>query len=286
MPKSIKIIAVPYHLDQPRLGMGAGPEAYLSAGAVDLLREQGNDVAATILEQESTPGNQLDFILALQQQIAAQVQQAIAQESFPLILSGNCSASIGALGGIARTDLGLIWLDGHGDFNTPATSPSGFFDGMGLAVIAGLCHPQFAQTLGGCLPLAASRLVHLGGREFDPGELDNFRGSGARLISAEQIQKNGVDDAIKRAIEHIGDNLYTIHLHLDIDVLNSNDYPANEFPAAGGLTLDELETTLDRIAQEFLIQSMTLSAYDPAYDPEGRTLRAGLQLMRQVLTVA
>lgn len=282
MPQRIKVIAVPYHLAEARVGMGRGPEAYLEAGAAQRLRETGHEVSTEVVEPRGSFGDQIAFILNLQQQVAKRVNEALSRNHFPLILSGNCSASIGALGGFAPQQVGLIWFDAHGDFNTPSTSPSGFFDGMGLAVIAGLCFPEFSKNLGGGLPLSASRIVHLGSRDLDPGEIANFKNTGVTVISAAQIQQAGATEALKPALKNLSEKPRAVHLHLDIDVLNSQDYPAHEFPAPGGLSLEELVAAIDFISQSFSIQSATLSAYNPGYDPTGKTLRAGLRLMEMI----
>jgi len=281
--KSIQLIAVPYHLDKERVGMGCGPEAYLQHGVEKILKDAGHAVSTEILQQKEPVTNQIDFILALQKQVAARVSAALQRNQFPFILSGNCNSSIGVIGGMSSQPLGLIWFDAHGDFNTPATSPSGFFDGMSIAVIAGLCYDEFAKTLGGCLPLPASRFVHLGGRDFDAEELDNLQKSDVTLIPAAQIQQAGASEAVKPALKNLAEKTPAVHLHLDIDVLNSQDYPANEFPAPGGLSPEELQSAIDVIGQSLSIRSATISAYNPAYDPTGKTLRAGLRLIHRIV---
>ncbi len=282
MAKSIRIIAVPYHMMQEKAGVGRGPQTFLAAGAESILRATGRKAECEIVQQRERFTNEIDFLLALHQQIVGQVRHALTHDQFPLILSGNCHASIGALGGLDSKELGLIWFDAHGDFNTPATSPSGYFDGMALAVIAGLCHPQFVKNANDNLPLPASHIVHLGGRDFDPGERDNFRDRGVRLIPGDQIEQIGIAAAVQQARETLPLTTSAVHLHLDIDVLNSQDYPANEFPAAGEMPLEDLMLAIELIAKNFTIQAATLSAYDPAYDLEGKTLRAGLRLIETI----
>jgi len=283
MAKSIHLIAVPYHMSQERLGLGCGPEAFLDTGAEKILRSAGHDVSCEIVQQKERFTNEIDFLLALHHQIAGQVRHDLTHEQFPLILSGNCHASIGVLSGFDGKEHGLIWFDAHGDFNTPATSPSGYFDGMALAVIAGLCHPQFLKHAHGSLPLPAAHIAHLGGCDFDPGELDNVRNAGAHLITGEHIRQTGIAGAVELVTKRLSPALRAVHLHLDIDVLNSQDYPANEFSAAGKMPLEDLMRAIELIARTFAIQSATLSAYDPAHDPAGKTLRAGLRLMETVV---
>jgi len=280
--KSIRIIAVPYHLAQLRIGMGRGPEAFLSAGVAELLRMAGHEVQVEIVLLENKSNDEKKFLLALHQRIADQVREAVASEQFPLILSGNCNASIGALAALPTEELGLLWFDAHGDFNTPVTSPSGFFDGMALAVIAGLCYEEFPKNLGGGLPLSASRIAHFGWRELDPGERDNLHNCHMPVISYEQIQRQGLDAAVKELPMKLDKRIRAVHLHLDLDVLNSTHFPVNEYPAPGGLLPHELEEAIKVIARLYKISSATFSAYNPAYDPAGKTLAAGLRMIQAV----
>jgi arginase len=189
---------------------------------------------------------------------------------------------LGTLAGLRAKDVGVIWFDAHGDFNTPAISPSGFLDGMALAMAAGLCHHEVVQQIGLTPTVPASHIVHLGGRDFDPPEWEALRRSPVQVVTALEMQQDGVAAAVAPALEKLREQVQEIYLHVDIDVLNSEHYPANEFPAAGGLTLEELAQALHFIGEKFMVCAAALTAYNPDVDPKGKTLEAGLEILRNL----
>ncbi|HEX6559320.1 MAG TPA: arginase family protein, partial [Longimicrobiales bacterium] len=159
----ISLIVVPYDSGQRAYRMGRGPEHLLSGGLADHLRAAGHSVRSTVFE---TAGDEVTSAFDLAGQISKSTRSAEADGAFPIILAGNCISSLGGLAGFAMRT-GLLWLDAHADFNTPETSPSGFLDGMALAVITGRCLGRQAATVPGFEPLADERIVMLGVRSID-----------------------------------------------------------------------------------------------------------------------
>ena len=125
-----RILAVPYDSGRREWRMGRGPEQLLRAGLEDALRARGHRVATERVEAEVESGGEVAATFLLARTLAERVREAAP--AFPLVLSGNCSAALGVLGGAGPA--GVLWLDAHADLNTPETSRSGFVDGMSLAV--------------------------------------------------------------------------------------------------------------------------------------------------------
>jgi arginase len=96
------------------------------------------------------------------------------------------------------------------------------------------------------------------------------------------MQRSGLAAALAPALAELREQIKEIYLHVDIDVLNSAQYPANEFPAAGGLSLEELTQAIQLIASQFSIRAAALTAYNPEFDPKGKTLQAGLQVLQTI----
>ena len=134
---SIRIIQVPYDSGIRDQRMGRGPSHLIANGLAGRLQEIGESVTKISVETQSSFSTEVGTTFELQQEISNQVKIALAHNEFPLILSGNCSSTVGALAGFDSRNLALIWFDAHGDFNTPETTTSGFLDGMALSVIAG-----------------------------------------------------------------------------------------------------------------------------------------------------
>jgi arginase len=265
--------------------MGRGPEKFLAAGASRMLEPHGHNVNLTTILRETSGDNDLEAVVEVNAKLAAQVRAARENAEFPLVLAGTCNSCLGTLAGCTRVGLGtknigIVWFDAHGDFNTPETSPSGFLDGMALAMAAGLCHNDLLQRIGLHQPIPLSHVVHVGGRDFDPPEWEALQQSAVQLVTAREIQQAGVGTALHPAATKLREHVDEIYLHVDIDVLNATHYPANEFPAAGGLSLEELTEAIRFIGSQFSIRAVALTAYNPDYDPEEKTLRAGLQLLQ------
>jgi arginase len=121
--------------------MGAGPEHLLSNGMEGVLAATGREIRSEVLQAKSPFRTEIATAFELFGMLAKRVYEATAKGSFPLVLSGNCNATVGVIAGLAgaspKEKVGLIWFDGHADFNTPETTTSGFLDGMGLAIAVG-----------------------------------------------------------------------------------------------------------------------------------------------------
>jgi len=144
------LIRVPYDSGNRGVRMGAGPEKL--AAAAERLRSGGFEVTQASVEAPPGFRTEIGTTFALHRAVAVEVRAALAGAAFPIILSGNCGSAIGALGG-AGAGTGLVWFDGHGDFNTPETTESGFLDGMALAIATGRCFRPLAASVSGFAPV-------------------------------------------------------------------------------------------------------------------------------------
>ncbi|MDZ7290952.1 MAG: arginase family protein [candidate division KSB1 bacterium] len=280
--RSVSLLLVPYFLAHAREGMGKGPEKFLTAGASKELERLGHSVGVITIRRDAEENDELAAVVEVNAKLAAQVRSATEKGSFPLVLAGTCNSCLGTLAGLGERNIGVVWFDAHGDFNTPATSPSGFLDGMALAMAAGLCHDELAQSIGLITPVPLSQILHLGGRDFDSLEREALQHSKVQVITALEMQQAGGAAAVAPALEKLREHVHDIYLHVDIDVLNSEQYPANEFPAPGGLALEELIRMVRLTGENFSVCAAALTAYNPQFDPEGKTLRAGLQVLRTI----
>ncbi len=280
----VQVIVDPYDSGQYGQRMGRGPLRFRDGGLPQALASTGHavDVTQVTLSSAFVPEPKAAF--QLHHRIAGRVR---ASSAFPLLLSGNCNACIGMLAGLGLPDLGIIWLDTHGDFNTPETSISGFFDGMGLAAAAGRCWQAALAALPGFVPLPEAQIVHVGSRDLDTDEARLMAESPLALVDAAHIQQVGVAAALAPALDALREQVERVYIHLDLDVLDASIAPANEFDAPpGGLSVDQVETAIREIGARFALVGAGLASYDPAYDPDGRTLAAGIQLAQTIVSCA
>jgi arginase len=282
----VQIIEVPYDSGHRNLRMGAGPEHFVRNGVEGALRDCGHEVQVDCIEAQAPFRAEIKTAFELYRTLAARVASACGEGRFPLVLSGNCSSSLGTLAGLGADRLGIIWFDGHGDFNTPETTESGFLDGMGLATAAGLCWRKMAASIPNFRPIPGNNILHVGGRDFYPEERANFEQSGGTIISAEAIRDADVREALGPSLEALKRRVSRIYLHFDLDVLDPARCPANEFAAPDGLTLAQIEEAIRLIGERLTICAGAIASYDPLLDVKDEVLGAGLAIMKGILSAA
>lgn len=281
--KAIEIIRVPYDSAHRNARMGAGPEHFINNGVESFLRDKGYDVHLDSIETDDFFQSEIKTAFELNRLLAERVRACITKQRFPLVLSGNCNSSLGTLAGINAIDAGIIWFDGHGDFNTPETSTSGFLDGMGLATAVGLCWKKLAASIPGFTPIAGKNVIHVGVRDYSEDERRLFAGSGVAVIEAEAIKRLGVSDAFESSLRKLRSSVERIYLHFDLDVLDPEQYPANEFSPPDGLTVEQVVESIEMIGSRFEIAACGIASFDPKCDDRDATLHAGERIMEAVL---
>ena len=278
-----RVIVVPYELGRLRHGVGRGPERVLAAGADGALAAAGGEVRVEVVEFdetfERTGYGEVDASFDLIRAVADRVRGAIADGAFPVLLSGSCFNGVGVVAGLGEAQPGVVWLDAHSDFNTPDTAISGYFDGMGLAVLAGDAWQALHATVEGGRPVPQTAMVLAGARDFEPPEP-------IRLATADLLQVDAVDlarpDALLQAIRSFEPEPTGIYLHLDLDVLDSGVAGVNVFSAPGGPNGQQLVELIAAVCRECPVRAISLTAYDPAYDPEGRVPEIAVTVLRRV----
>jgi arginase family enzyme len=190
-----------------------------------------------------------------------QVSVALANGGFPIVLAGDCTISLGTMPVLARErpSARLLWLDAHGDFNLPDTTPSGFLGGMCLAGATG------AWDAGADPVFPASGVVLAGARDLDPGEQEALESSEVRVLPG--ADPDEVASALAGAPAYV---------HLDVDVLDPEIFPAAEFPAPGGLSEADLEEVLEAAADATEIVGLEVTAFHAPDDPGERAELARL----------
>ncbi len=295
----ITLILVPYDLGREGVGSGRGPQAYLDAGAVRALQAHGHDVEVVTARRAGPFTSELDAVLDVDAAVATHVAAAARAHRFPLVLAGNCNAALGVRGGLLAADdsdhlsgLALMWLDAHGDFNTPQTSYTGYLDGMPLAMLTQRAYPDLWARLGGG-PLNERLVVHVGSRDLDPAETAELRASEVIVVSGATVRDHGIGSALQPALDTlaeraagVGDTPPPLHLHVDIDVLDPAAAPSVAFPAPGGLSLAELLAAVDMAGARFSLRALSLTSFAPDGAGDGRTSAAGLAVMLLAASVA
>jgi len=200
--------------------------------------------------------------------LAQAVQNSITVGQRPVSVAGDCVAVMPVIAGLQRAGLAprLLWLDAHGDFNTPETSPSGFIGGMPLAMIVGRGDQSLMEHLR-TTPLPEYDVVLFNARDLDPLERE--------ALAASSVKHLKTLEAL--ASEPLGDR--PLHIHLDADVINPLDCPAVHYPVSGGPRLAELEAALRRLVRAARPVSISMTTWMVDDDPDGRSQQAAMQLL-------
>src|SRR5882762_6922139 len=179
-----------------------------------------------------------------------------------------------------RAPAGVIWMDAHGDSNTPKTSPSGNVHGMPFAVAFGLAADPFPKELRGSIDARNSALIAL--RSVDAEEKENIRTAGVTPITMADIDRRGMSGAMEKAIAVAGRG-DGIHLSLDMDAIDPDEAPGVGTPVRGGLTYREAQLTMEILAASGKLRSMEIAEVNPILDQENRTAALAVELAASAL---
>ena len=291
---SVSIIGAPLDLGQSRRGVDMGPSAIRYAGLDERLVEIGHTVHdsgnVATPEPEALPlqdvrARYLPDILVACAELAALVEGAVRAGSHPLVLGGDHSVAIGTLSGLARAGGqpgGVIWIDAHGDLNTPETSPSGNVHGMPLAAALGRCGEWFAHE-GLTLPaLDPARVVLVGVRSLDATERAYLHDADVRVFTMSDIDRIGIERAMREALARVAGPGF-VHVSLDLDALDPEVAPGVGTPVRGGLTYREAHLACELVAESGIAGSLEVVEANPILDRENATALTAVELVASAL---
>jgi arginase len=269
----VQFLLVPYDSGHREWRMGRGPSFLLRHGAGSGMRALGHDVDAEYVEpsgvHDPNPPTTTEIAtsFSLYREVAVRARAARETGALPIVLGGNCGVTLGAVAA-AGGDVGVLWLDAHGDFNTPDTTRSGFLDGMGLAALTGRCWRAMTASIPGFTPVADANAILAGVRDLDPAEEILLEESELTVVRGPSIRTAGLEGALVPALDRLRMRVSKLHFHLDADVLDAGEARANVYAAADGLTIGQLADVARLAAARFEIASAAVTSYDPAIDTD------------------
>ncbi len=288
----VRIIGAPSDYGQDRRGVDMGPSAIRYAGLGDELAAAGveatdaGDLLVPRAEERDpdyrTPseGN-AKFLRETEDvvtRLADEVADTLSDGQTPLALGGDHSIAIGSLRGSARdADIGTIWFDAHGDYNTPTTSPSGNIHGMPLAAALGV--GEFEGVEWANAPnLQEENVVIVGLRSIDERERERLDDSEATVYTMSDIDERGIRDVVESAIAIASDGVDGVHASLDLDWLDPNEAPGVGTPVRGGVTYREAHLSMELLAASDALRSMELVEVNPTLDEHNETAELATEL--------
>ncbi len=293
MAEKIRIIGVPMDLGASRRGVDMGPSALRVAGLQSRLRQLGHHVEdignvsvkqAEEMHYGDKKAKYLSEILETCAGLAEMVQKSLDDGLLPIVLGGDHSIAIGSIGGVsahfrkAQKRIGYIWLDAHGDMNTPDSSPSGNVHGMPLAAVMGYGPPEMTEMLGFKPKIEPRNVALVGIRDLDSRERRLVKESGVHIFTMRDIDERGMRDVMAEAMRFAKDETDGVAVSLDMDFVDPTDAPGVGTPVRGGVTYREAHLAMEMIADSKAMVSMELVEINPVIDLHNKTATLGVEL--------
>ena len=292
--RPVALIGAPLDLGAGRRGVDMGPSAIRYAELAEHLAETlgivtndlGN-VEAPVAESLAIDDDTARFlpqILALCDRVAKLVEQARLRGETPLVLGGDHSVALGSLVGMAQAHGpgGVIWVDAHGDLNTPETSPSGNVHGMVLAAALDLAGDAFHYDDWTLPAIESGKLALVGVRSLDQGERELLKRLEAKVFTMSDLDKRGVEPCMREALEHAGGGAF-LHLSLDMDAVDPEHAPGVGTPVRGGLSYREAHLAMEIVAEAGAVDSFDVVEVNPVLDRENATGKLAVELVASAL---
>ncbi|WP_239626200.1 arginase [Paenibacillus sp. H1-7] len=289
--RPIDVIGVPLDLGAGCKGCRMGPDAVRCAELTARLRQAGYEVK----DLGNAPADGVDMdtsaidsekakhlldIVRINRRLNRMVAASAANGRFPLAIGGDHSLAVGTIAGSARhRRIGVIWFDAHGDLNTIQTTPSGNVHGMSLAAALGYGHPSLTR-LGGRQPkIRPEHVALIGTRSLDAGEEDLIRRLGIRYFSSRDVNRLGIEEVVRCALELASNGTEGVHLSLDMDGLDPSDAPGVGTPVSGGIRLQDAKQAMAVLGESGTVVSADIVEVNPALDLRSRTATAAVELI-------
>jgi arginase len=288
-PKKIALIGACSSAAAFLPGTEKGPAALRAAGLVEKLTQAGFEVndlgdCPTRMfadDEEHRRARNLSAIVAGLNDLKNHAEVAIKSGALVLVLGGDCAQVIGLLTGARRyyKHLNLLWMDRDADLNTPASTPSGRIDGMVVASVIGRGAPELVRFWGESPLVREPDVLLFGLQRMDPPEQEFLNKSPLRYVRAEEIQKKGAAASARDALAHLHADSREFVAHLDIDIIQQEEFPAVNVPGSGGLRLEEVRESLREVLSQKNLLGLDVAQYNPDRDPDGSGAQKLVELL-------
>jgi len=277
-----------------RRGVDMGPSALRIAGVADKLTQLGytvldsGDVDIKTAEIQDIANPRLRYLPEITHActvLAREVESALDNDEFPLVLGGDHSMAIGTIAGIAahckkhNKRLGVIWIDAHSDINIPDTSPSGNIHGMPVAVSLGMGAPELTSIGGDFVKLQPHQIAMIGLRSVDEGERALIRKLKIESYTMSDIDKQGIHRIIAKVLSTMRAKVDHLHVSFDLDSVDPMFASGVGTPVPGGLTYREAHLIMESIADTGYMASMEVAEVNPILDNKNASAEAAADLI-------
>jgi arginase len=287
--RGIAIIGAALDLGAGRRGVDMGPSAIRYAGLEERLTSLGLDCAdwgnvETAVAEATASGDPrarfLSEIRSTCERVARRVGDAVGEGRLPIVLGGDHSIALGTLGGLAAAAGGpgaVLWIDAHGDLNTPQTTPSGNVHGMPLAAALGHGGAAFESEAWPLPALEPARTTLIGVRSLDDGERALLGELDVAVHTMSEVDRRGIEPLVVDALQRAAGAAF-VHISLDMDALDPEVAPGVGTAVRGGLSYREAHLAMELVAESGLLGSFEIVEVNPILDRENATAALAVEL--------
>jgi arginase len=291
----IHVLGVPMDLGSGRRGVDMGPSAIRIAGVADRLKELGHkvvddgDVVIKNMEELKVGNERARYLAEIARAsgiLARKVDRIMSLGHFPLVLGGDHSIAVGTVSGIAAfakrqgQKVGLLWIDAHGDINTPETSPSGNIHGMPLAALLGFGAGELTAVAGVFPKVDPGNVALVGIRSLDTGEKNRLKETGVQVHTMSDIDRHGVHRVMKKALARVTEGTDFVHVSFDLDAVDPTVAPGVGTPVKGGLDYREAHLIMEVIADAGVMTSLEMVEVNPILDQGNASAAFAVELVQ------
>jgi arginase len=290
----VGIFGVPMDLGQDRRGVDMGPSAIRYARLEACLEDLGHGVtdlgnAGVPIPEVVSSGEKVKHLAAVKsvcEEVSERAAAIVSEGLFPIFLGGDHAIAIGTVSGVARSTsgarTGVIWVDAHADFNTPATSPSGNIHGMPLATLTGRGPPDLVGIGGPGASVETEDIVVVGLRSVDVEEKNLLREAGVKVYTMKDIDAYGAARIVRSAIKGLK-HVDRVHLSLDLDAVDPEVAPGVGTPVRGGLTYREAHLLMELVNEAGIVSSLDVVEVNPILDVKNGTATLAVELVESLM---
>jgi arginase len=272
-----------------------GPSAIRIAGLAERLTELGHKVVdegdlaiknMEALKVGDVRARYLPEIARASRLVSAKVERIVAKGHFPLVLGGDHSISIGTVSAIAAAarregrKVGLLWVDAHGDINTPETSPSGNIHGMPVAALLGEGPPELTSIGGDGPKLDPRNIAMVAIRSLDEGEKIRLKRQGVQVHTMSDVDRHGIEEVMREALARVSDGTARVHVSFDLDAVDPEVAPGVGTPVKGGLDYREAHLLMELLSDSGLMTSLEMVEANPILDVRNASAAFAVELVQ------
>jgi arginase len=287
--RKVDIIGVQMDFGASERGVNMGPAAIRHAHLLRKMkllnidyRDRGDIIP--LQDGASLPGlNHCEQIVDANRKLFQEVSVSIKDDRMPIVLGGDHAIAAGSIQAIAKSlgEIGLIWVDAHGDFNDAVSSPTGNMHGMPFSAVCGK-GPKEMEIAEGHF-VAPKKAVQIAGRDIDVAERIRLKESGVTVFSISDIDRMGIATVIEKAIAIASDQTNGIHVSYDMDSVTPDEAPGVGTPVHSGLTVREAFLLMEMLHGCNKVCSMDMVEVNPILDTHNKTGNLACELILSLL---